>query len=423
MNKVFIIARKEFLETLKTKAFLFSVVVVPLILGVLMKVGGGLKKRIDAGPQPPRTVAMIDLSGEFQAELKVLFQQHNTSSSNRRILLEPVSPEHSGEAEVEKLKGRIREHQLDGLLWIPPDVLESGGERPRYYLLQDSIAEQETYQAVRRLLNDAVVSRRCERRNLSKALVDEIRRFLPVDQLDVRSDTGSQSQGGFPFRMMVPFFFMFLMFMGIFGVNQQMLTSVIEEKSSRVVEVLLSAVTPFEFMSGKILGLGGAGLVAVALWAVVAVFAALGWGLGSVFEVTQAVYFIIYYVLGFLLLSSIFAAIGSACNSLKESQSMVLPVSLTFVLPLMGWIYIAQYPDSWPTVLLSMLPPFSPLIMMIRLAVRPDLPLYQIIPSIVLLAVATLGVLWASSRIFRIGILMYGKPPKLRELLRWIHAR
>ena len=220
-------------------------------------------------------------------------------------------------------------------------------------------------------------------------------------------------------RMVVPFFFMFMMFMGLMGVNQQMLTCIIEEKNSRVMEVILSAVSPYQFMAGKILGLTAVGLTVVGIWGIAVCGAAAYRGFSGVIHVANVGYFFIYFILGFLLFSSIFAAIGSACNTLKEAQNLVMPVSLLLVLPMVGWMYFTQYPEGlWATVL-SFIPPLTPLLMMLRLAVRPDLPLIQVLGSIIVLAASVPLVMWASAKIFRIGILMYGKPPTPRELLRW----
>ena len=214
-----------------------------------------------------------------------------------------------------------------------------------------------------------------------------------------------------------------LMFVGIMVLSQYLLTNLIEEKSSRVVEVLLSAVSPFELMAGKIVGLTAAGLTGIG--ACIAVIAAVAKAQGFIGSVNPWVFglFLVYYVLGILLVSSMYAAVGSACNTLREAQGLMLPMALLFVVPLAGWMQIARNPGGLFATLLSFFPPLTPMVMILRLAVTRDVPLWQTALSLGLLAAAVPATMWAASKIFRTGVLMYGKPPKLRELVKWLRYK
>jgi ABC-2 type transport system permease protein len=227
---------------------------------------------------------------------------------------------------------------------------------------------------------------------------------------------------------MVPFFFMFLMFMGIFGMGQHMLTSVIEEKNSRVMEVLLSAVSPFELMAGKIVGLAGISLTVIALWAAAAcgtVYygAAHWWDVNIELPAEILPYFVIYFVLGFLMFSSILAGIGSVCNTLKEAQSLMMPITFIFILPMVAWFNLAQRPDGLLARVLSFLPPLTPMVMTLRLASNPPPSFLEVSASIILLAAFVPAVMWVAAKVFRTGILMYGKRPGFWEVLRWLRQR
>jgi len=315
----------------------------------------------------------------------------------------------------------VQSRQLAGYLVIPENVLDEGG-RPRYYARGDSLADLNTFQIVRNLLNNAAINRRCVRRGVSPQVIQEIRKRIPVEKMAVTAQA-AKKQGAFPVRMMVPFFFMFLMFAGTVGSNQHLLTSVIEEKNSRVVEVILSSISPFQLMAGKILGLSAISLATVCIWGLAAYGAAAYHGMADVVNTANVGYFLVYFILGFLLFSSIFAAIGSACNTLKEAQSFMMPVMLLLVMPMMAWMYFSQHPDALWSVVLSFDPPVTPMVMILRLSARPDLAPFQILASIVLLAASVPLVMWASARVFRVGILMYGKPAGLRELYRWLRAK
>jgi ABC-2 type transport system permease protein len=199
-----------------------------------------------------------------------------------------------------------------------------------------------------------------------------------------------------------------------------MLSSIIEEKNSRIIEVLLSAVSPFQLMAGKILGLAGIGLTVMALWSAAAYAAALWQGLNVDVGHELMVYFIIYYILGYLLFSAILTGIGSVCNTIKETQSLMMPVMLIFIISLIAWPKLVQSPDGTLARVLSFFPPVTPMVMILRLTAGSDVWFVEIAASILVLAAAVLLVIWAAAKIFRTGILMYGKRPGPIEILRWL---
>lgn len=220
--------------------------------------------------------------------------------------------------------------------------------------------------------------------------------------------------------LMNAFFFMFLMFMGIFGTGQHMLSSIIEEKSSRVIEILLSALSPFQLMAGKILGLAGVGLTVISILCVTIYGGLLCMGTKVGIPLATMPLFVIYYVLGFMLFSSIFAAFGSVCNTIKEAQSLMMPVSMIMVVPMMAWVKLAQDPNGTLARVLSFVPPLTPMVMVLRKTVDPRLSSFEVVASMVLLAASVPATMWIAAKVFRTGILMYGKRPRLFEIVKWI---
>jgi ABC-2 type transport system permease protein len=221
-------------------------------------------------------------------------------------------------------------------------------------------------------------------------------------------------------KALVPFFFMYLLFLGIITMGQKMLSSIIEEKTSRVIEVLLSALSPFQLMAGKILGLVGIGLTVVCLWGVTAYIAARWQGLNVEIAPAMLPYFVVYYALAFLLFSSTMVGIGSVCNTIKETQSLMTPVMLFCVVPLLAWQNILQEPGGTLARGLSFFPPTTPMVMILRLSAGSDVSTIEVLASIVLLAAAVLLAIWGAAKVFRTGILMYGKRPGLLEVARWL---
>ncbi len=387
--------------------------------------GKGPARPEQAAPPPARNVAVTDLSGQLSEALEHVFEQHNASNPNRRINLTEHTVEDDGLADLtDGLAEDIRGGTLDAHLVLAKDVLEEDG---KCFLYTKNANDRDLFPAIRRLVNEAVAYRRMRVHGLRPELIAELHSNISLEQVGVGSEVETKSpDAGVPGKflgMMGAFFFLFLMFMAIVSTGQMLLTSLIEEKSSRVIEVLLSAVSPLQLMGGKILGLAGVGFTfAIACGGTIWTAAAFA-GLPSPMSVFGVGWFFIYFVLGFLLMSSVYAAVGSACNTLKEAQTMMFPVMLIYLLPMMAWMYFAQNPDGWPAIALSLFPPTAPMLMILRIAVCPDLPLLQILASILLLAASVPAAIWAAAKVFRTGVLMHGKPPKLRELVRWVRYK
>ncbi len=416
MRRILKIAQREYVETVKTKAFIFGLLMTPVIIGAIVLINKYISRSV-TGPHPPRKVVVTDLSKQLSGDIKASFNEYNASNPERQIL--------SGEPQAddsmdEQTKNQVRDGQLDAYFVMDKDCVEGNGSI-RCYTRSSKISDLAFISTVENLLNQAVVNRRCRLKNVSRELLAELRRRVPVEQIDISSTSREEQreEGEQIFKAMVPFFFLFLMFMGIFGNGQQMLTSIIEEKSSRVIEVLLSAVSPFQLMAGKISGIAAIGLTVIGLWGVAAYATAEWQGLGVEVHLGLILYFVVYYILGFLLFTSILAAVGSVCNTLKEAQSMMMPITLIFILPLMAWPLFVEHPEGTLTRALSFFPLLTPMIMVLRIS-SGSISGVEILATMVLLAAAVLAVMWAGARIFRTGILMYGKRPKLLEVFRWL---
>ena len=420
MGKILKVAQREYAETVKTKMFLVSVLLTPVLVALMMLFMGRMQKSM-TGPRPAKEIAVTDLSNEVAEELRRVVDKHNASHPEREIILRQCDIEGPDrDARMGELKDDVRQGELDAYLVIAEDVLD-GEETSNFYTNTRNVRDIMLFGEVERLVYDAVVNRRVKLHDLTPALIEELRRGVELEQVDV-SGEGEKKRETVAV-LMAPFFFLFLMFMGVSGASQGMLTSVIEEKNSRVMEVLLSALSPFELMAGKIVGLTAIGLTVIAVWAGAAYGAAAARGLGDIVNASIMGYFIIYYVLGFLLMASMLAAVGSACNTLREAQTLMGPIMMLMVVPMVAWFFIAQHPEGPLAVVLSFIPPLTPMIMILRIAALPELAPFQIVASILLLLVSVPVVMWASAKIFRTGVLMYGKPPTLRELIRWVRYK
>jgi len=421
MQKILKVARREYLETAKTKAFIFMIVMLPVMIAFIVFFVRRLDRSKETVERPAMRVGVTDLTEKLSDGINSAFDEHNTKYPNRQILvMEVEGAENSGQIE-DQGKNKLRRGELDAYVVLDKDVLDgNGGIHLNIY--RPKPADIDAFWAVKNPLRAAIVNERCKLHNLSPELLETIH-DVPIEDVDVgltETDERVQTKDDRVIRMMVPFFFMYLLFLGIMTMGQQMLSSIIEEKSSRVIEVLLAAVSPFELMAGKILGLVGISVTVVSLWGFAAYGAARWQGLTVGIAAEMLPYFAVYFVLAFLLFSSIMVGIGSICNTIKETQSLMTPVMLLCVVPLLAWQNIMQEPGGTLARVLSYFPPTTPMVMILRLAAEADVSKVEIVASMVLLAAAVLAMTWVAAKVFRTGILMYGKRPGLREVARWL---
>jgi ABC-2 type transport system permease protein len=243
------------------------------------------------------------------------------------------------------------------------------------------------------------------------------------------TEEGSRAEAGFA-GVVLAYVLFFLLYMVIVLYGQQVMNSVIEEKSSRAVEVVISTVKPFELMMGKLFGVGLVGLTQLAIWlgslaalTAPAVLSSLAFvpedaGIPSL-EPSLAVHFLICFVLGYFLYASFYAAIGSAFNNVQEAQQLASVAVIFLIAPLVLFVPVINDPGATWAAVASMVPLFTPLLMMLRIAVK-EPPLWQIAVGYGGTALFVLFMIWLTARIYRVGILMYGKKPTVKEIWRWV---
>jgi len=412
MNKLMQIVRREYLETVKTKAFIIGVLIVPVMVTMAAVLSGKMQKEVFTGPREDRNVAVINQEQVVDSSLRDMFEQYNKDNQARRIV------PHFIDMDEEQGKSAVLDGDFDALLLVQSEIVSGDGHAKLFTRPSSDISLQPL---VRRIVSQSVTNVRYEQNGLSPELVRKLGRGVWVEDVQL-SDQG-ESRSNRVANMLLPAVFLMLIFFGVITSSQGLLNSVIEEKSNRVIEVLLSAVSPLEMMAGKVLGQSAIGLTLVAIYVLGGIAALYITGYEHVLSRiggAEIAVLVPYFLLAFVLFNSMFAAVGSAFNSLKEAQSMMTPLMLVIILPMMLQSVIIQQPQHPLVVAASLVPPFSPLVMVMRVTAMPQMPLLEVIASLILLAAAVLAVVWAAARIFRVGILMYGKPPSLREIVRWV---
>lgn len=284
----------------------------------------------------------------------------------------------------------------------------------------------EIRQRVERKIAGAIVDARIEANQQlrqSGLSPKAIRAILDTPSAEVINVTASGEKSG-KFgeiqQMLIPMAFMLLLFMAVMVSGQSLLTTTIEEKSSRVMEVLLSAVSPMQLMVGKILGQMGVGLLILVLYAGMGVAGLIALAVTDVVDFSKVIYLLVYFMIAYFTIASMMAAIGSAVSELREAQTLMTPVMMFMIIPWILWFPISRAPNAMLAQVLSFVPGPNPFVMVIRLCGSEPVPAWQI-PVSILIGVATaVFCAWAAAKIFRVGVLMYGKPPNFRTLIRWV---
>ena len=304
MNKILKIAQREYVETAKTKTFILGLVMLPFIMGLVIFISSRAS-RTRTTSRPPITIAVADLSKQLFAEAKDgPFHRYNNKNPSRQIHIHELPPNNDPNATEKDAKEKLRQGRLDAYVVLDENILQNTGGI-RMYMYEPKAAQLDTLWTVENLFRTTVVNQRYKIQNLSPELLKKLQN-VPVERIEVGDDNAEdriQSSTDRDMKMIVPFIFMFLVYIGMVGTGQHLISSLIEEKTSRVIEVLLSAVSPFQLMAGKIIGLAGIGLTMVTLWAAAAYTAATCYGLTIEITGRQMLYFTTYYILGILLFS------------------------------------------------------------------------------------------------------------------------
>jgi ABC-2 type transport system permease protein len=422
MDRVLKIAKREYVESVKSKTFIISVLFAPLIFGFVIFFTGrmsGLGKE----KLPPLRVAFTDLSGKLSEQVIASFDEHNKLASGRQFEIQPAKADiNDFNSIADEQKNSLRGGLLDAYVVIDPNIINGDG-KVRLYTYKMKASSVDALWAIEGIFSHAVRECRYKTFNIDRSLIDKLQ-SVSTEQMEI-SSTGEveKTAGSREVSMMVPFFFMYLIFLGIFANGQQLMTSIIEEKTSRIIEVLLSAASPFELMTGKIIGLCVVSLTVVGIWAVMAYSAARLAGINIDITGTQLLFCLIYYILGFVLLGSIMAGVGSTCNTLKDAQNMMMPVTIIVIIPMMSFHVIIQNPDGMYARALSFFPPVTSMVMVLRLSAGSSAGFLEIFSTIAVLIISVIFAVWLAAKVFRTGILMYGKKPSLREVARWLRQR
>jgi ABC-2 type transport system permease protein len=430
MKKILIIIKREYLVRVRTKAFVIGTIISPVLLLGLIILPGLLAAR--GGGQ--RDVTVIDQSGDpklfdlIKARVESRAggsdePSQNTNSSGSRYTLSRRSPQPGQDVEAiikddfGQSGGKDSERAY---LILPPNILDSG--KPQYRAKNTS---DFGIRGLESAISGAITARKLQIAGLDDAKIKSYTKPVDMETKKLGQEGEAEDDGGNTF--IIGFVMLFFIYMSVLFYGLFVMRGVIEEKQSRIVEVIISSVKPTQMMLGKLIGIGLVGLTQIGIWALSAaalslfgasVFASRGVAMPNI-PISLLIYFVLYFVLGYFLYATLYAIVGSIVSSEEEAQQAQLPVTLLIVVPMMIFGMVLANPNSGSSIALSMVPFFAPTLMMLRIAVI-NPPLWQIVLSMLIMVATILGCVWIAAKIYRVGILMYGKRPSIAELGRWL---
>ncbi len=406
MHNIWLIAKREYMERVTTKSFIVMTVLIPLLMGGFTFGAGYMNSKAKSNAK----LAIVSRDTQLALDLQHELQSAKHSSLQVDVMAPTLETQNF-------LQGEIKDKALDGYLWITPAATPAG--RPTFTYTTRTAAEVFIQGDMKQALRTVLVREKLAHEGMVASDVDALMQPVKVEVKEFGSENKSS--------VLVAYFFFFLMYMVVLMYGMNVARSIIEEKTSRVFEVMLSTIRPEEMLAGKIIGVGSVGLTQVAVWLIagallaaspVAVSLAGGEFAFSISPV-QAGFFVLYFIFGTILYSSAAAALGAMTNSEQELQqyNMFLMMPLFFCLLMLG--PIVANPSSTLARVVSLIPFCSPLLMNFRISLAMP-AVWEIALSFLLMSLTIGGVLWIASRIYRVGILMYGKKPNLPEILRWL---
>jgi ABC-2 type transport system permease protein len=430
MQKTLIVAQTEFATLVRTKAFILSMILMPVLMGASFLVVDRLK---DSKDVRDRTFAFIDESGVLTPGLKAALAEWNAAAgaagdrSAPRYFGEEVKVDgRSLEAVRLELSDRVRGEDLFAFVEFPKDIVDpNAAEKIRYYSNHPSNMALPDW--LRATTNRIVLAERFRAAALDQALVNRLTRQARLENLglferDEQGGTRAATAVDPISTLGIPAVMLILMYITVMASAPQLLNSVIEEKMSRISEVLIASVTPFELMMGKLIGSASVSLVLASSYVGGGLAIAAYWGYAGAVSPALLVWFALFLLMAVFIFGAIFIAIGAACTDLKDSQNMMGPVMLLVMSPMFVWFVVLRHPDSTVSVVLSLVPTASPFLMLLRIGIHPGPPLWQVLLSVVLVSATMVLTVWAAGRIFRTGLLMQGKSATIPEMIRWVRA-
>lgn len=435
MNKVFAVIRREFIERVRTKAFLLSTFGLPVLMIAIMV----LPVLMMRGSDRTIRIAVVDATGEGDAGVGARIVAGLERPTIKKgelpryavVRVIAAGPVESARDSLIRETGGEAPDRLDGVLVLPAGTLVDGATE--YY--GTNVGSLETMADLQRLVSGVVVSTRLEQAGVDPAVLTRAMQqaSMRTSKVSDGKTTGESGTASF----FLAYVMGFILYIAVLLFGQQTMMSVIEEKNSRIMEILASSLRPFQMLMGKVLGVGAVGILQMGIWGGTIYLLGQNRGLiGRLFSLPAdamaqlpiptmptdlLVVFMVYFALGFLVFGALYAAVGAMVNSTQEAQQAATGVTMLIMVGFFGMFAVIKDPNGSLGSLLSLIPFTAPFVMPVRWSMA-SVPMTELALSLASMIAGLVLVVWVAGKIYRTGILMYGKKPSLREVFRWIRA-
>lgn len=424
MSKILTVIKREYVQMVRSKGFIIGTILGPVLMAAIVLIPM-LFSMISVERQ--ENIAVVDESRMIYPGLESRLNM-KLKDGSPRYRLEEIVPQGDMEGILSELNQKVLAKELSAYLYIPADVAE--GETAEFVSLH--VADFDKTRLIHEALNSVVIEKRLRGEGLDPEKISEFTRRIRLTTKKVTKQGAEEDRGG---SFLIAYVLVLILYMTLLFYGSIIMRGVIEEKNSRMVEIVLSSLKPFQLMAGKILGIAAVGLTQYGIWALFGVGLSQYGGRFMAGVMPSAagiriptipiyifVYFVLFFILGYFLYAALYAAIGSMVNSEKEAQQLMMPVTMFLVIPLLLMMYVIRSPESTLSVVLSLIPFFAPILMLLRVCILLP-PAVQTAGSIALLLLSILLMIWIAAKIYRVGILMYGKRPKFGEVLKWMRYK
>ena len=411
------VVRREYVENVRRRSFIISTIAVPVVMSLFFVVPVMFAM---LEPQTRFDVAVLDQTGAIGPEFVAALTDTLKDGSPKYVatLVPATGPRY--DAARDSCIAVLRRDELNMVIAIPEGVLS--GESASYITRQDR-----NFNVLERFedaLSDAVLKHRLASEGLDYARVRELTTDVELEMSQL-TRAGGVEKRSFLAEYGVVFFFVMVLYSAILSWGVAIARSITEEKQSRIIEVLLNTLTPRDLMIGKLVGVGLAGFTQLGIWAVAGLaitspaLPALAAQVGAIhIPVYVFLFFVLFFVLGFMLFASLFMVVGAMSTTDQDMQQLQTLVTLPMLIPLMSLVLFMQDPNGPIAVGMSLIPVFTPMVMQARIILLMP-PAWQILLSIALMLLTIFFAVTFAARVFRVGILMHGKRPTIRELVHW----
>jgi len=409
IEKVFSVARWEFIEKIKTKAFIISLIITPAFMILMTVVPSLLMTKPDT---TTTKIGIIDETGEIATVLdKDLSEKFKLPDGRPNYEIVSIPKD-----QREQANNMVLHEQISSYIVIDTNIARAR----KFEYVSQNVSNFKEIERLQSSIKDIVVSNELQRHSVNPSLVKEVSKPIDLETIKLsKAGTVEKAEAGSGF--IVGYIFIFVLALFILTSGQLLVRSVIEEKSNRIVEVLLSSITPDEIMTGKILGLCLLGLTQLGVWASIGV--AFAGQLAAFITISDNIWWEgIFFVLGFLFYSAIFVMAGAPVTTEQEAQQATQYVSMLLFVPVVFAFLVIQNPNAGYIKILSLIPLLTPTMMAFRIPVQSP-ETWELVACTMILIVSTYFCMIAAGRIFKIGILTYGKRPTLKELARWVFGK